>query len=398
MWEGAIMVERFSRSEAAMGNGACWPTSEQQLLLRTLIAADPASARRSWREWRERADVEALDPGSLRLLPTLCRRLVALRIDDPLLGRIRGLWRRAWYQNARRVVHLRELVEALRARGIESMLIKGLALALTVYRDLGERPMSDVDLLVPTGAASRALEVLAGLGMESLSPRPKALIRVLHGVGLRRRDGFELDLHWHSAKDFCAGGVDQAMWARRRPLVLRGVPAQVPSPTHLLLQSVVHGVQWNVVPPVRWIADAAMILRGDDGVDWAEIVRLAEESECSLVVSRGLRHLGEYSLPVPERVVAHLERRPSSPLERYEMRLRQAPGGGGLLGNLPRTLLHYRRLSGGRSPVQRIVGLPGFLRDWWQLESGAQLPVVLARKAAGRLRGKDAARQTATEQ
>ena len=34
------------------------------------------------------------------------------------------------------------------------------------------------------------------------------------------------------------------------------------------------------------------------------------------------------------------------------------------------------------------IGLPGFLRDWWQLDSLSQVPRVVVQKAAGRLRGR----------
>lgn len=67
-----------------------------------------------------------------------------------------------------RMLHLEQrLAESLAAlshAGIEVMLLKGAALALTVYGSFVRRPMVDVDMLLHEGEAEGAREVLLGKG------------------------------------------------------------------------------------------------------------------------------------------------------------------------------------------------------------------------------------------
>ena len=51
---------------------------------------------------------------------------------------------------------LRESLSALQRAGVRVMLLKGAALAYSVYGDVRKRPMSDIDLLVDQGSAENA--------------------------------------------------------------------------------------------------------------------------------------------------------------------------------------------------------------------------------------------------
>ncbi|MDI1429627.1 nucleotidyltransferase family protein [Polyangium sorediatum] len=60
---------------------------------------------------------------------------------------------------------LGQISRALVARGEHAMLVKGAALALTVYPSPAARPMCDVDLLVPPRRERAVIEVLAAAGL-----------------------------------------------------------------------------------------------------------------------------------------------------------------------------------------------------------------------------------------
>ncbi|MRG97902.1 nucleotidyltransferase family protein [Polyangium spumosum] len=69
---------------------------------------------------------------------------------------------------------------ALVSRGERVMLVKGAALALTVYPSAAARPMCDVDLLVPPRRERVVIEALAGAGLEvhehPLRPRSRVML------------------------------------------------------------------------------------------------------------------------------------------------------------------------------------------------------------------------------
>src|SRR5574341_1546897 len=61
-------------------------------------------------------------------------------------------------------VRLEETLNALAAEGIEVVLLKGAALASTVYQSFLERPMGDLDLLVAEEDAQRAHSIMQAAG------------------------------------------------------------------------------------------------------------------------------------------------------------------------------------------------------------------------------------------
>jgi hypothetical protein len=85
-------------------------------------------------------------------------------------------------------------------------------------------------------------------------------------------------------------------------------------------------------------------------------------------------------------VLAGLQRIPATGRDRLAYRLDGT--GGGLLGELPRTVAAYVRSSDGTRPLRSALGLPGFLRVAWNVDHSWQLPLVAARKGAATLAAK----------
>jgi len=66
---------------------------------------------------------------------------------------------------------LREIARALTAAKVDALLVKGAALALTVYADPAARPMADIDLLVREGDSDRVVAALVAAGC-TVRPEP----------------------------------------------------------------------------------------------------------------------------------------------------------------------------------------------------------------------------------
>ncbi len=323
--------------------GGCWPTAEQALLLRAILLARPEAAA-AWAAWRRAVDLDDLDPASVRLLPQLFRRLQQDGVRDPLMGRLRGIYRHTWYANQLRLQDLADLVRALGARGIEAMLLKGAALVVGWYDDAGVRPMDDADLLVRTPAAAPAAEALAALGWRPAIPMTVSHRTAGHAMDFYDARGRRLDLHWHLLPECCWPDADAAVWARSRPAAVRGVPVRVLGPADQLFHVATHGVRWEPVPPVRWIPDAAQVLGRGDAVDWDGLVAEAARRQMTAPVHDALAHLRrDFGAPVPERVTRALAATRLTRGQRWEYRLRTRPGHP-LLGRVPEHWLRYRRL------------------------------------------------------
>src|ERR1700730_5129597 len=139
------------------------PTPDQELLLQACFLDGP-DAIAAWTQWRGHVDPEQLDEDSSRLLPMLYDALRKHGISDPGMGRLKNAYRQTWYDNTLRFHLAATVLRALHEAGIQTMLLKGPALVLRYYGDVGLRPMEDVDILVPTHLGPAAIDILKGLG------------------------------------------------------------------------------------------------------------------------------------------------------------------------------------------------------------------------------------------
>jgi hypothetical protein len=154
-----------------------------------------------------------------------------------------------------------------------------------------------------------------------------------------------IDLHWHLLPDSCWPRADDEFWERSEATALHGIRVSVLEPTDQLFHAFAHGVKWEPVPPLRWIADAALIL-GDPSVaiDWERLLRVADRLGLVLPVRNGLRYLdGALGLAAPRHIVSALEQATVSRAERWEHRLRTRRAGR-VFGRVREHWLRYRRL------------------------------------------------------
>jgi Uncharacterised nucleotidyltransferase len=318
--------------------GACWPDAEQELLLAACVREGEA-ALEGWRRWRERVGVDSADAHSLRLLPLAYRRLSELGVPPSELSELKLAYRTSWSHTQMLLARTGDAVADLEDTGIRTLVLKGAAVALLDYQDLGARPMSDMDVLVPPEDASRAMEVLAEHGWRPLVPWPAQLVGILHGHPFTDGQGRGLDLHWFALQ---RRQPDQDLWDTAVPLELRGVNTLAPGPAWRVLHALVHGAEAGDPPPIRWVADAAAVLRVNE-VDWDALVEHARGREVTLIAARTLAYLRDtFALPIPGEPVEALATSPHSRFERASYRAAMRPRT--IANVLRQEWFRYRRL------------------------------------------------------
>lgn len=356
----------------------CFPDRTQRLLLKAALLQGE-TARAAYEEWRGLADLEKLDAGSVWLLPLLRRNLVKQGVAVRQEEKYKSVYRLIWARNQLMRERLSEAVAALNGAGIVPLVLKGQSLIERYYRDYGLRRMADIDLLVPTTRAEKAIALIEGLGWRTKgSPLPKPLadnFLVLTGDSYGNSAGLELDLHWHLLFESCREESDQLFWRDAVTFKVGKTEALALSPTDLLFHLVVHGVRWNYVPPLRWIADTCLVIKGGE-IAWPRLVELAVRFKVVLPVYRGLALLkAEFQAAVPELVLQELRAQKVSFLERLEYRARVA---GGSFGKL---WLHYRRYQKIRPPF----GFSEYLCRVWRVGSLRRLPFFAVKNGLRRL-------------
>ncbi|APV48475.1 hypothetical protein BWI17_01500 [Betaproteobacteria bacterium GR16-43] len=238
----------------------------QGLMLQALVLPAPRDAQ-SFARWLAQADLDALDPQAMRLVPALFRKFGGTMGDDPRRARMQGVYRRAHLRNTLLLADGRRVLAALRDAGIEFLLFKGIAMVLKYQADLATRTMADVDILVRPADVPRAEEILFGAGWTAL-----------HGAGWKRseihsrdftnahRSGF--DLHWHALLESRRADADDGLWQRAERFDWNGLEVRLMSPEDLLFTGIVNGMRERDPLNVHWIQDLACILAAKPAIAW----------------------------------------------------------------------------------------------------------------------------------
>ncbi len=376
-------------------DGACWPDDRQTAFLRAALL-DADGAADEWRALRRDLDFDDLwDPEIQRLLPLVYRNLRAAGVDDPDFPRMKGIQRRAWFENQKRMHEVKPVLEQLHAAGVDTLLLKGVPLSLLYYDDVGLRPMFDVDVLIPYRSFDLALDVLEGdgwsdLGLPHISRDRRR--RMYHGAGMQHPDGRSLDVHWQLALPFVLPDAEAEssddLWAASVPLDLGGLEVRTLCPADMLLHLIVHGLWSGSDANVRWAVDSTVVVHAAaDRIDWDRVVDQTVRRDLVIPVSNGLRYIDDVlDAPVPGAVINALARVPVSTRTRRAYRTIMAePTGPAILGGILGTRAYWVRQSSKWGAVRATRELPSFLQDNWNLESPRQVPVEAARKTVKRV-------------
>jgi putative nucleotidyltransferase-like protein len=342
------------------------PTARQELLLKAALLSGEA-ALIAWRQVAGTLDLERLDGASRSLLPLVYGNLVRHDLRGQALDGLKEQYLLTWKENQGIWRAAAALLQAFEETGIDAIVLKGLALIACFYRDIGLRPMADVDVLVSASDVDLACDVARRLGWQPRYLLTPAFRRVKHAGPLDHPDGVACDVHWKVFEEAGAGAADDELRAAAGPIIFQGRRLRVFSPTDQLLHVCGHAARWEPVPAIRWVADAVLIVR-EAAIDWQRLVSQAARRRFILRIRQMLAYLREvFGVAIPQSVDADLRRRPVSMVERIEYRVRSREHR--LLGELPTYVFNCLR-----EEPRPLLAFPGYLRDAWGLESMAAVP------------------------
>jgi hypothetical protein len=136
---------------------------EPSRLLIQAACLDEERAGAAWQKWCRVVDIDVVDSSAQRLLPGLARRPGVLTEDDPLRGRIRGIYRHSWATNHVRWQAAESPLHILENAGWAPAIIGGAGMA-RYYGDPGSRPFHAVDVLLTPERVAPTRAILNGHG------------------------------------------------------------------------------------------------------------------------------------------------------------------------------------------------------------------------------------------
>ena len=212
------------------------------------------------------------------------------RPPDAVMTVLHYSWLHAGMQTLRAGRQAKRVIEALEADGIRVLLLKGPALARTVYPAAAMRQGSDIDLLIPHGDMKRCERVMTELGytcfFQAAEHSPRTGHHQVFYPGAEGVGPFGVEVHWKLDCGFGLlpdGFVDE-MFSRSIRVEADDITFSTLSmEDHLLYQASHMACQHCHATRLSWICDIAMLSEQiPDTVGWEDLLVLSVGRNCRL--------------------------------------------------------------------------------------------------------------------
>jgi hypothetical protein len=229
------------------------------------------------------------------------------------------------------------VLSALAESGVTALLLKGAALAYSIYPSPALRPRVDTDLLIRSADRQVTARTLSELGYE----KPNAISgeRVTYQCGYVMRDRFGidhvLDMHWriNNTQLFSRALDYEELSARSVPLAALGEHARGLARADALLLACMHrahhlhspywvdGVPNSGGDRLIWLYDIHLLIDAMSPAELAEFARLAEDKRMRAICSDGLlRARGCFGTRIPEEILLSMARAGTTELSAAHLR------------------------------------------------------------------------------
>ncbi|MGD8367156.1 MAG: nucleotidyltransferase family protein [Desulfobacterales bacterium] len=243
------------------------------------VVASLSSSIRHWETLVSAAGQEGLDG----LLYVQLRRTGAVKNADPTsMGHLRRRYEQTAIANLHRIRELLLIREKSAAAGISFILLKGMALLATTYKDIGLRAMGDIDIWVSPADCLRFSSLLIAEGYDQDRLYPTTF----------RKNRTVIDLHSHPlgadrirSRRFLLRTKTEIIFQRARPVRFMGeiffCPADFDHAIILSIHALKHGLQRLI-----WVADILNLTDRWGKKDWIDFRRWCEKTGGEKLVGR----------------------------------------------------------------------------------------------------------------
>ena len=273
-----------------------------------------------WEDCQALAETEKLEPLLFAFLAG----------QGVLPGPVEARWRLAYRRNAARnalVFHeLAHVLRQLAGARVPAILLKGAALALTVYEKPALRPMADLDLLLHPADVPDALEALQAEGYAMSLPE-LGLVNALEYTNeflLSRPGGAEIpvELHWglFNSPFYGHEALEAWLWEGALPAQpVEGVslPPRIFRPEAQILHLCGHLALHHAGEGLLWLNDIAEVTyHYREQIDWRILLEQAQAADLVLPLQQVLPRVAEgWQAPIPAEALAALGALQPSPVE-----------------------------------------------------------------------------------
>ena len=283
------------------------PASEDRLLLRACILPGE-SGRQACQSWIKRCNDPKSELGRefvKSFLPMLffAVQTHGVELDNTLLTILRTANFREQLRTKTYTRICRDVFSTLLSNELPAIVVKGAALAESVYPHPALRHSHNIELLVQErhlDQVTRLLKPLRFTGSGGTNSHPE----------LTHESGLPLVLHSNLFElPLCRSDLPD-VWSRSQEMVLSKVSVHVLAPTDLILHTSAQAAYSSAGESYRWISDLCFTIAKYQKLDWGLLLDCAVKNHRALPLSVMLSYLvAEFEARVPAEFLKRLSTR-----------------------------------------------------------------------------------------
>lgn len=285
------------------------PAWQYELCL-NMALLDKKEAITSWEKWKSMTDINEVVFTWYQILPPMYNNLAKQPIiDDPLLTKLKGVYRYTLFKNQVLFTRLPLILREFQAAGIRTCLFRETLLATHYYPNYGLRMLNGGDLFIPKHQVQQALDVLSLAGWRLTYPATQEpfsmeqLIEEYPSCTVTDAENQEMTLRWkmsypkypnQGVSDLWRDEGDEDFWQRCEPLLWHGIPVYALTPTELLFEVCIQGM--IISSSIVWVIDAATILhRSAIAINKDQLIKRAQSFNLAEPLQDALDYIQQFT-------------------------------------------------------------------------------------------------------
>lgn len=257
-----------------------------------------------------------------------CLNTTALRANVPqeVLASLKGNYLQTSVKNALAFKAFHEALHSFHQAGIPTILLKGVAVALSVYKDAGLRPMGDIDIMVPPDKLIEAEKLLLEKGFKCHIPYKSKRLRLLNihnHLNVFEKNGARIELHWALNSIHHIHRLPSAyIWGNIKEISIdncKDCKAYILDLHANLMYLSIHAINHFYKNRIRlnsFVDIAALIKKHKDDLNWHTVADKSREFDVSLPAAQTLHILRTFFLTAIPKSVSDIQVQDANKLEK----------------------------------------------------------------------------------
>lgn len=203
-----------------------------------------------------------------------------------------------------------KIITEFSTKNISVIVLKGIFLANHIYQDIGQRQLSDIDLLLKYEDIETAGNILMQLGFENLNRKLKKDFHQSKHFNFQK-DGIIIELHQHIYHHTESFKVDiNKYWSNAQPTIINGINTLTLNEIDLIQQLCIHLYIHLRIGKFSLISFCDIIIyikTKQSEFDWNQFLKKCEQENClkevSIILLISQKYCGEF---IPKSTLANI--------------------------------------------------------------------------------------------